>query len=216
MRKLQISQAAERLGISKEAVYNRIRRGSLKSSEEDGVKYVLFDDEEKSGEKKVKSTKTQKQVFGDDKFVEFLLNEINELKTQNLNLQNDKEKLYKEKEQMLVDSKAEIMAVYKDKDEKLMQFLNILQKPSLVSQTDTTYDTESVIDAELDDENNKKFSKYISINEYLKELNLDKKSYKKTQKKIIKRINKSKFVKFKDGVIMVKRDKSLYEIMGEI
>ncbi|CAD7288380.1 hypothetical protein LMG7974_00981 [Campylobacter majalis] len=215
MRKLQVSEAAQELGISKEAVYNRIRRGSLKSSEEDGVKYVLFDDEAKSDEKKTKSTKTQKNTTNSDKFIEFLLNELSELKSQNQNLQSDKEKLYKEKEQMLVNSKAEIMAVYKDKDEKLMQFLNILQKPSLTHDVDVS-NTEPVIDAELDDEVSAKFGKFIGLNEYLKELNLDKKTYKKAQKKIIKRINKSKFVKFKDGVIMVKRDKSLYEIIGEI
>ena len=43
MQKLSVSEAAEILGITKEAVYNRIRRGSLKSLEKDGQKFVILE-----------------------------------------------------------------------------------------------------------------------------------------------------------------------------
>ena len=52
-----------------------------------------------------------------------MLNELNELKSLNLNLQADKDRLFKEKEQMLIERKNEILQIYKDRDEKLMQFL---------------------------------------------------------------------------------------------
>ncbi|OCR97225.1 transcriptional regulator, partial [Campylobacter fetus subsp. testudinum] len=42
--KVSIKEAAEILGITREAVYNRIRRNSLKSEDISGVKYVILDD----------------------------------------------------------------------------------------------------------------------------------------------------------------------------
>ena len=45
MMKLTILDAAEKLGISKEAIHNRIRRGSLKSVVENGVKFVFISEE---------------------------------------------------------------------------------------------------------------------------------------------------------------------------
>jgi len=40
MSKVPVSEAAEILGVTKEAVYNRIRRGTLKTFEKDGVKII--------------------------------------------------------------------------------------------------------------------------------------------------------------------------------
>jgi len=40
MSKMSIAEAAEFFGISREAIHNRIRRGSLESLIEDGVKLV--------------------------------------------------------------------------------------------------------------------------------------------------------------------------------
>lgn len=43
MSKLTVADAAKKLGVSKEAIHNRIRRGSLQSVVEDGVKLVILD-----------------------------------------------------------------------------------------------------------------------------------------------------------------------------
>ena len=43
MSKVPVSEAAEILGVTKEAVYNRIRRGTLKTFEKDGVKFYVYD-----------------------------------------------------------------------------------------------------------------------------------------------------------------------------
>lgn len=209
MKKLPISEVAQILGISKEAVYNRIRRGTLNSVEKDGQKFVILDDETDSKKSK-KSQTTTKSTTNQDKFINFLLSELADLKSINANLQSDKERLFKEKEQMLLENKAEIMAVYKDRDEKLMQFLNAMQKSSLEHKKEIA---EHIIDAEIDDLSHTKF---ISLSEFLTSLNLDKKELKKIQKKIIKRINKSKFIKFKDGIILIKKNKNLKEILGDI
>ena len=42
MSKLKIADAASKLGVSKEAIHNRIRRGSLDCIVEDGVKFVIL------------------------------------------------------------------------------------------------------------------------------------------------------------------------------
>ena len=55
MSKVPVSEAAEILGVTKEAVYNRIRRGTLKTFEKDGVKYVVLEgyEAERSEERRV-------------------------------------------------------------------------------------------------------------------------------------------------------------------
>ena len=117
MQKLAINEAAEILGITKEAVYNRIRRGSINTVIENGTKFVILDEKpssEKATKSAPKSTKTKSQ---NDEFVNYLLNELSELKSLNLNLQADKDRLFKEKEQMLIERKNEILQIYKDRDE---------------------------------------------------------------------------------------------------
>jgi len=151
MQKLAVNEAAEILGITKEAVYNRIRRGSLKTVIENGTKFVILDEEpssEKPTKTAPKSTKTKSQ---NDEFVSYLLNELNELKSLNLNLQADKDRLFKEKEQMLIERKNEILQIYKDRDEKLMQFLNAMQRPLLAPKNESAA-SEVAIDAQIEDE----------------------------------------------------------------
>ena len=210
MQKLAINEAAEILGITKEAVYNRIRRGSINTVIENGTKFVILDEKqssEKATKSAPKSTKTKSQ---NDEFVSYLLNELNELKSLNLNLQADKDRLFKEKEQMLIERKNEILQIYKDRDEKLMQFLNAMQRPLLAQKNDDIPNNEA-IEAEIENE-----SKWINLSEYLKELNLKPKATKKVSEKIIKNIHHSKFIKFKRGVILVRKHKNLKELIGEI
>ncbi|WP_462108725.1 DNA-binding protein [Campylobacter concisus] len=210
MQKLAINEAAEILGITKEAVYNRIRRGSINTVIENGTKFVILDEKpssEKATKPTPKSTKTKSQ---NDEFVNYLLNELSELKSLNLNLQADKDRLFKEKEQMLIERKNEILQIYKDRDEKLMQFLNAMQRPLLAQKNDDMPSSEA-IEAEIENE-----SKWINLSEYLKELNLKPKATKKVSEKIIKNIHHSKFIKFKRGVILVRKHKNLKELIGEI
>ena len=207
MQKLPVGQAAEILGITKEAVYNRIRRGSLKAVEKNGQKFVILNDENVQ-EPEIKPTKkptvkTPKSA-NNDEFVKYLLAELSEMKTANLNLQADKERLFKEKEQMLIERKNEISQIYKERDEKLMQFLNAMQKPFLTHKND-----EPAIEAQIDEDGEKK---WISLGEYLRSLTPQPKNIKKVQNKIIKRINHSKFIKFKNGVILIRKNKTLQEV----
>lgn len=244
MRKLSVSEAAEVLGITKEAIYNRIRRKSLKLIDEKGVKYVLIEDNNATNEPqtKVKTTKTNakkstKQVsenLGEatqeqSEFIKFLLTQLEELKEQNRNLQDDKERLHAQKEQILIANKDEIAEIYKERDEKFRYFLQMLERPLLARQNgeyirpiDVEFDEgdRSAQSEEKDKFNSEakdeiKIKKWLSLSEFLKGLNLKNKKIKKIQKLIIKNIGKSKFIKFKDGVIWVRGEKSIKQIVGE-
>ena len=218
MSKVPVSEAAEILGVTKEAVYNRIRRGTLKTFEKDGVKYVVLDGYEpqaasKSAPKTSKSAKSSesKKVakVGEFDVNEFLLSQIGELKEQNQNLQADKDRLFREKEQILLNNKTEIAQIYRERDEKLRGFLSMLERPLLARQNGEYV---APIDVEFVESKPENESKWMSLAEFLKSQNLSGKSLKKTQNKIIKNIGKSKFIKFKKGVIMVKSKKISKEL----
>ena len=218
MSKVPVSEAAEILGVTKEAVYNRIRRGTLKTFEKDGVKYVVLEGYEpqtapKSAPKTSKSAKSSESKkaakTGEFDVNEFLLSQISELKEQNQNLQADKERLFREKEQILLSNKTEIAQIYRERDEKIRNFLNLLERPLLARQNG---EYAAPIDVEFVESEPKSEGKWTSLAEFLKSQNLSGKSLKKTQNKIIKNIGKSKFIKFKKGVIMVKSKKISKEL----
>ena len=218
MSKVPVSEAAEILGVTKEAVYNRIRRGTLKTFEKDGVKYVVLDGYEpqtapKSAPKTSKSAKSSESKkaakTGEFDVNEFLLSQISELKEQNQNLQADKERLFREKEQILLNNKTEIAQIYRERDEKLRGFLSMLERPLLARQNGEYV---APIDVEFVESKPENEGKWTSLAEFLKSQNLSGKSLKKTQNKIIKNIGKSKFIKFKKGVIMVKSKKISKEL----
>lgn len=218
MSKVPVSEAAEILGVTKEAVYNRIRRGTLKTFEKDGVKYVVLDGYEpqtapKSApktSKSAKSSESKKSAKASEFDVnEFLLSQIGELKEQNQNLQADKERLFREKEQILLNNKSEIAQIYRERDEKLRGFLSMLERPLLARQNGEYV---APIDVEFVESKPENEGKWMSLAEFLKSQNLSGKSLKKMQNKIIKNIGKSKFIKFKKGVIMVKSKKISKEL----
>lgn len=218
MSKVPVSEAAEILGVTKEAVYNRIRRGTLKTFEKDGVKYVVLDGYEpqtapKSASKTSKSAKSSEPKkaakTGEFDVNEFLLSQIGELKEQNQNLQADKDRLFREKEQILLNNKTEIAQIYRERDEKLRGFLSMLERPLLARQNGEYV---APIDVEFVESKPENEGKWTSLAEFLKSQNLSGKSLKKTQNKIIKNIGKSKFIKFKKGVIMVKSKKISKEL----
>ena len=218
MSKVPVSEAAEILGVTKEAVYNRIRRGTLKTFEKDGVKYVVLEGYEpqtapKSAPKTSKSAKSSESKkaakVGEFDVNEFLLSQISELKEQNQNLQADKDRLFREKEQILLNNKTEIAQIYRERDEKLRGFLSMLERPLLARQNGEYV---APIDVEFVESKPENEGKWTSLAEFLKSQNLSGKSLKKTQNKIIKNIRKSKFIKFKKGVIMVKSKKISKEL----
>ena len=195
---LSVAQAAELLGISKEAVYNRLRRGSLQSVQKNGVKMVIIQ-EWQAGQEKIATEPT----FNDQgEFISYLKEQISELKAQNQQLLQDKEKLYNEKESIIIQSKNEIKQSHKERDERLLQFLSSFNKPLIAD----TIDVEPIEQSQ----------KWLSLSAFVNGLNLDKKKHKKITKKLIQQAGYSKYIKYQDGLILIRKNKELEKILKKV
>ncbi|RAZ24282.1 DNA-binding protein [Campylobacter hyointestinalis] len=182
MKRVPINEAAQILGITKEAIYNRIRRKSLKSEEKDGVKYVILDDEP------IKPKKT-------DNFTKYLLSQIASLKLQNERLLEQKDKLVKEKEEIIITKIEELKAAYQSSDERLRAVL------SMAGRSFKALDDTQMIEAEVEEIGSKK---WLSLSEFLSNLKIKEKKLKKLQIYLLKCIGKKKFIKFENGIIYVR------------
>lgn len=119
---MTVAQASEALGITKEAIYNRIRRKTLDSITKDGIKYVDIKQSNKT------ENIISNSLANDDRYIEFLENELTELKAKNEKLELDKERLIGEKESLLLQLKDEVERVYKERDKQLLTMVSIFKK----------------------------------------------------------------------------------------
>ena len=188
MSKMSINEASDYFGISKEAIHNRIRRGSLECVVEDGIKFVVVD--------KDKITKTPQkrkvQTSSDDKYHTLLEQQNAKLQAKIDKLEEETRLLRDQKEQMLIDERIKVEQIYKDKDEQLKNILNSFKAQFLVAPAPLEALQEEIIEEEvemLEDEIKEAelLSKeeetsnriIISLKKYLKEQNI-------SQKQIIK------------------------------
>ncbi|MCZ6134814.1 hypothetical protein [Campylobacter ureolyticus] len=213
MQKLSIADAASKLGVSKEAIYNRIRRNTIKSFEEDGVKYVILDE---------KQTPLREKVQKNSDFIEYLKSEIEYLKLKNRALQEDKEKLFREKEELLISTKDEIKSIYKERDEKLKYFLTLLEKPFLAKEPiDVEVSTEAIElkkeiikeslaqtktkdELKVEDKNKEeKKETWVSLREFLDAQNMKKKERKELKKYLVDNAYENKNIKIEAGMLYI-------------
>ena len=152
MKKLTVTEAAEFFGITKEAVYNRVRRGKLSTVIEKGLKYVIIDEQQKKVSPSVVKRETVRKKITDDRYTIFLEEQIKELKSKTKELESDNKRLFLEKERMLIESKKELEMIFRERDEQLKKILSLmsaqkrLKKPS----------EDEVIDAKIEDKKEKK------------------------------------------------------------
>ena len=213
MQKLSIADAASKLGVSKEAIYNRIRRNTIKSFEEDGVKYVILDE---------KQTPLREKVQKNSDFIEYLKSEIEYLKLKNRALQEDKEKLFREKEELLISTKDEIKSIYKERDEKLKYFLTLLEKPFLAKEPiDVEASTEAIElkkeiikeslaqtktkdELKVEDKNKEeKKETWVSLREFLDAQNMKKKERKELKKYLVDNAYENENIKIEAGMLYI-------------
>lgn len=213
MQKLSIADAASKLGISKEAIYNRIRRNTIKSFEENGVKYVILDEKQAPAREKVQKNSD---------FIEYLKSEIEYLKLKNRALQEDKEKLFREKEELLISTKDEIKSIYKERDEKLKYFLTLLEKPFLSKEPiDVEASTEAIEfkkeiikeslaqtkakdELKVEDKNKEeKKETWVSLREFLDAQNMKKKERKELKKYLVDNAYENENIKIEAGMLYI-------------
>lgn len=185
MSKMNIADAALSLGVSKEAIHNRIRRGSLESVMEDGIKYVLLKEVSSPANKQVSKRVNTKVAHELDSRYYKLLEEQNERLQQKVDkLEGETKTLREQKEQILVQERIRIEKIYRDKDEQLKNILNAISSKFLLNAPTDEFIVESQELVEAEIEPAEKYSReqsadLISLKKYLKDGNYsDKKSQK--------------------------------------
>jgi len=191
MKKMNVSDAAEYFGVSKEAIHNRIRRGSLESVVEDGVKMVIV------GSKVKKTPKTTPHVKSNDERYYKLLEEQNQkLQARVDTLETETRSLRDQKELMLIEERKKIEAIYKEKDEQLKNILSTISSQFMLSAPEKK--EEDLFEAEIEEPS----STLTSLKKHLKEQNTS----KKKSEKITKRFKKL----YKTDERIVKVGKKIY------
>lgn len=182
MSKMNIADAAEKLGVSKEAIHNRIRRGSLESVVEEGIKYVLLDSDV-TNKQTTKQTNKRVTLQNDERYYKLLEDQNERLREKVDKLEGETKSLREQKEQMLIEERIRIEQIYKDKDEQLKNMLNAIsskflqynQKEKLIRESEELVEAEIEIDEEK--------STLISIKKYFKESSYKDKKLKKLKQR---------------------------------
>lgn len=188
MSKMSVNDAAEHFGISKEAIHNRIRRGSLEVVLEDGVKMVVVDASKTPRVLTPKSVAAKTNV-SDDRYYKFLEEQNVKLQSRVETLESETRTLRDQKELMLVEERQKIEAIYKEKDEQLKNILSTISSKFLLGSQvtqDIEVETLEAVDADVEEEKLKE-SKIISLKKYIKKLNISEKKAHKIFKRFEKR-----------------------------
>jgi len=185
MKKLSVVDAAEYFGISKEAIHNRIRRGSLESLMEDGQKMVIISDEIKT--KATRTTTRAKSKTPNDRYYQLLEEQNKSLQERVSVLEGETRTLRDQKELMLIDERKKIEQIYRDKDEQLKNVLSTLSKQFLLN---TPLDLkEEPVEVEMIEEP-EVIQRPISLKKYLKSTKFSEKKLAKIKAKFKKRASK--------------------------
>ena len=186
-KKLTVMEASKLLGVSKEAIYNRLRRGTLNSVIEDGVKYILLG---KSSKKELSANVRKSESVIENAYVNLLKEQVESLQAKNERLESDKERLIADKERLLIESKEKIERIYKERDEQLTTILSlanrqITQMPSWEVKSNYNLDEEYIVpsreeaeEADVVEDKEEVLSHYSNwrdLRDYLKEKSLSKK-----------------------------------------
>lgn len=188
MPKMNVTDAAEHLGISKEAIHNRIRRGSLKSTLEDGVKFVVLEGENVS----VKTNKAQTNktlTVLDNKYYRFLEEQNAALQAKVEKLEDETKVLRDQKEKMLIEEKIKIEEIYFQKDEQLKNILHSFSLKFIQNAPPQEASKYEHVEAEIEVIDTMA-NELVSLRKYLKKSSL-KKSEKEKIKERVKNIASS-------------------------
>lgn len=138
MSKMTVAEAAEHFNISKEAIHNRIRRGTLNSVIQNGVKYVMLPD-------------ANPEPSGDKRFYEYIEKENERLKEKTERLEAEIDRLRTQREQMLIEEREKIEQIYKERDEQLKSVLQVFAS-KLLPESSVESAVEEAVTTEVVDE----------------------------------------------------------------
>lgn len=211
MKNLNVSDAAAYFGVSKEAIHNRVRRGSLEVVVENGIKMVLINEDTRAKVVK-KSASILSSSKNDERYYKLLQEQNEKLQFKVEKLEGETRMLRDQKELMLIEERKKIEAIYKEKDEQLKtilstlstQFLQLQEKPAELDNVSETVEVEIAEIESSEDES------VISLKKYLKSKNLSEKKLKKLKKTFLKKSKKDERIMSIEGKLFVNPSKHSY------
>ena len=186
MSKMSITDAAEYFGVSKEAIHNRVRRGSLSSVTENGVKLVVIDTTKTTANRT--HVKRTTSVSG-DRYYKLLEEQNSKLQSRVDVLEGETRSLRDQKEQMLIDERIKIEQIYKDKDEQLKNILSSISSKFMLNAPEVDIEEEHV-EVEVQTIEPESESQVISLKKYLKREKVSEKKSDKIRKRFDKKAKK--------------------------
>ncbi|RUM65172.1 MAG: DNA-binding protein [Sulfurimonas sp.] len=211
MKKVTVAEAAEYFGVSKEAIHNRVRRGSLEVVVENGIKMVLL-----NPDKVVKQTRKPTQVTAavqnDERYYKLLQEQNEKLQWKIEKLEGETRILRDQKELMLINERKKIEAIYQEKDEQLKSILSSLSSQFMLLQDKRAaiVDESETVEVEIQELSNSKNKSIISLKKYLKSKNYSEKKSKRVKKEFSKRVKKDERITEIDGKIYLDFSKYNY------
>ena len=192
---MTILEAAKHFGISKEAIHNRIRRGSLEVVVIDDVKFV---DVDKTVATKPKIQPRKSTQSNDNRYYKLLEEQNSQLQIKIEKLESETRSLRDQKEDMLIQERARIEQIYKEKDEQLKNILGAISSQFMLNTSTPQPLVEQaeieLVEAEIEDEIEETKNKLISLKRYLKENKVSAKKQEKIKNKFKKIAKKDKRV----------------------
>lgn len=172
MKKMTVAEAAEHFGVSKEAIHNRVRRGSLTSVVENGVKFVIVETAGNSG---------MGSVAGEsDRYTRYIEQENERLRDRVDTLEKETTRLRDQREQMLIDERIKIEQIYKERDAQLRSVLHVVATKFL-SHASPDDVVEEAINADVVDAE----EEWISLKAFLKLKRLKDKEKKNLKRRFL-------------------------------
>ncbi len=203
MGKMTIAEAAQHFNISKEAIHNRVRRGSLDSVIENGVKYVIL------GEAK----RATPSPASDTRYYDYIEKENERLKSKIDTLENETTRLRHQREQMLIDDREKIELIYKERDEQLKSILQVVATNFLGQRSAARVIEEvemaevlEVKEEEIQPEHEKKSKQedeLVSLKDFMKLKLYSKKKRQKIKERFEKRAKKDTRIIMKKGKLFL-------------
>lgn len=161
MKKMTIADAAEYFNVSKEAIHNRIRRGSLDCIVDNGVKYVAVES--------AKGNAALANIANDNRYTQYIEQENVRLREKVDVLEKETNRLRDQREQMLIDERVKVEQIYKERDAQLRNVLHVVATKFLSHvNTDTVMEEANAVDAINVDVVDSEIDEWVSLKSFLK------------------------------------------------
>jgi hypothetical protein len=183
MQKLSVSDAAEKLGVSREAIHNRIRRGSLQSVVESGIKLVIIENEDKTQTYQRKTDSKKLSTHADMRYYKFLEDQNVKLQQRVETLESETRTLRDQKEKMLIEERIKIEQIYKEKDEQLKNIINAISSKFMLNASQSRDEHFEAEIEEKSQEEPQEERRLISLGKYLKSRDFSKKKILKIKER---------------------------------